>query len=327
MNTRNGLTAFPHNVSYFRHLKAFALMLQIVLIVPVYADSKAPIPPRSERAPEVLLTETITTVPIVMVREFPFVEGSIVGVKGKFMLDTGMQGALSINHNRVPVSDARTIGTGIFGSGQTFEVRLVPEMRDLRLGGLTFPRVTIVESQDARLLEGITPDFIGWIGYNTFRNHALKLDYRSLHATFYKYGETDYLKDERVVAELPFETRKLPNIPFMKGNVGDMAFTTLWDTGMHGAMYTSEEGKARLLKEGRLTPSKTKPDSFDLHGLQLNGHAMPVIPEISVQIGPSPAAVPIGITESDSLMLGYSILHQFKTVWDYDRKRIYLLER
>ncbi len=302
-------------------------MLFVAQALPAYADNDAPIPPRSERAPEVLLTDRITTVPIVMVREFPFVEGSVAGVEGKFMLDTGMQGALSINHNRVPVSDTRTIGKGLFGSGQTFEVLLSPELRDLRVGGLTFPRVTTVESQDARMLEGITPDFIGWIGYNTFRNHALKMDYRNLTATFYRYGESDYLEAERVVAQLPFTTRKLPNIPFIAGHVGDMALATLWDTGMHGALYTTAEGKARLLREGRLTPSKTKPDSFDLDGLRLNGHAMPVLRSISVSTEPSPAAGPIGIVEADALKIGYSLLHQFKTVWDFERQRIYLLER
>jgi hypothetical protein len=258
MSVGNGLTEALQKAQFSLSIKDLVLAMLATLTVSVYADTDVPIHSISERAQEIRITERIATLPIVMVREFPFVEGSIAGVKGKFMLDTGAESALSINDNRVPVSDARKMGRGLFGSGQTFDTRLVPELRDIRFGGLTYPLVTFVKSQDARLLEGITPDFIGWIGYNAFKTHAFKLDYRTLRATFYKYGEADYLEAERVVAELPFETRKLPNIPFMKGSVGDMAFVTLWDTGMHGIMYTSVEGKARLLREGLLTPSQTK---------------------------------------------------------------------
>lgn len=262
-----------------------------------------------------------------MVREFPFIEGSIAGVTGKLMLDTGMEQALTVNDHRVPMSGGRTIGTGFFGSGQTFAVRLMPELADIRIGGLIYPRATAVPTQDARLLEGITPDFIGWLGHHAFATHALKLDYRNARATFYKEGEANYLKGERVIAHLPFEIRKLPNHPVMAARIGDMAVVATWDTGQYGTLYTSEETKARLLKEGRLTPSPTIPDGFDLHGLQLNGHDMPVVRGITVEIEPSPAAVPTGITEPDELAIGYALLHQFKTVWDYQQRRIYLLER
>ena len=54
---------------------------------------------------------------------------------------------------------------------------------------------------------------------------------------------------------------------------------------------------------------------------------MPSIPSIAVHTTPSPAGAPIGINETDWLVLGYAALHQFKTVWDYERRLLYLLER
>ena len=306
---------------------AIALALLAAVATSTFATADTPPPPPSERAPEIRLAGTVVTLPIVMVREFPFVEASVAGVSGKLMLDTGFEQALSINDNRVPVSDGRPIGTGFFGSGQTFTIRLVPELHDINIGGLYYPRATVVQAQDARLLEGITPDFIGWIGYHAFASHALKLDYRNLRATFYEHGAAEYLEGERVVAELPFETRSLPNIPIMAGGVGDMSIITSWDTGMNGALYTSEAGKARMLEEGLLTPSQAEPDTFDLHGLQLNGHAMPVVRGLDIYTEPSPAAGPIGITEPHHLALGFGLLHHYKTVWDYQQRRIYLLER
>lgn len=318
--------ADPWRVPFTSILRAVgALVLSAAISTPVLAAQDAPAPPVSEQAPEVRLTGDVVTLPIVMVREYPFIEASIAGVDGKLMLDTGYQGALVVNDHRVPLTGGRTVGSGFFGSGQTFEVRLIPEVRDVRIGGLAYPRVTDVRTQDARLLENITPDFIGWFGYEAFGTHAFKLDYRALQATFYAEGG-DYLTGERVVAELPFEIRRLPNMPLMTGDLGDMPFVVSWDTGQYGALYTTEAGKARLLRDGRLTPSATEPDAFDIHGLEINGHALPVIPAVEVRTEPSPASGPIGITEADHVTLGYGLLQQFKTVWDFPQQKIVLLE-
>lgn len=306
-------------------LGAAVLALSAMTFTPVLADPAPLSPPVAQQAPEVRLTGEIVTLPIVMVREYPFVEASIAGVAGKLMLDTGYQGALIVNDHRVPLTGGRAIGSGFFGSGQTFEVRLVPEVLNVQIGGLVYPRVTEVRTQDARLLENITPDFIGWFGYEAFATHALKLDYRALQATFYAAGG-DYLAGERMVAELPFETRNLPNTPLMAGSLGDMSFVVSWDTGQYGALYTTEAGKARLLGDGRLTPSATDPDAFDIHGLEIDGHLLPVISAVEVRTEPSPASGSIGITEADHLTLGYGLLRQFKTVWDFPQKRIVLLE-
>ncbi len=303
---------------------ALALVLSAWPAAHAQTTPDRPPPPISERAPEVRLAEATVSFPIVMVREFPFIEGAISGVAGKLMLDTGYQGALTVNDHRVPIPGGRTIGTGVFGSGQTFEVRLIPELADVRVGALVFPRVTDVTTQDARLLERITPDFIGWFGYEAFATHALKLDYRTLLATFYGEG-VDYLAGEQIVAELPFETRRLPNHPLMAGRIGDTPFLVSWDTGQQGALYTTEEGKTRLLRDGRLTPSAAGPEAFDLHGLRIGEHALPTITGIGVETEPSPASGPIGITEPDQVTLGYGLLRQFKTVWDFPRKRIVLL--
>lgn len=268
----------------------------------------------------------VTTFPLVMVQGYPFIESSIAGVPGKLMLDTGMQAALFINYNRVPVSGARVIGRGLFGSGETFEVRLAPEIKDVRVGGLSLPLVTSVESQDARLLESITPDFNGWIGYTAFSGHALKLDYSKSSATFYPDEDLNYLENETIVASLSFETRKLPNIPIIPGAIGKMEITTTWDTGLHGALYTTAEGKAKLLSAGHLTPSRTQPENFDLHGLEIGGHSIPTLLAIEVDTAPSPAAGPIGLVEADVLKVGYSLLRNYKTLWDFRRKKIFLLK-
>ncbi|WP_299171139.1 hypothetical protein [uncultured Brevundimonas sp.] len=301
-----------------------ALILLTTATTPAIAQADRR-PSASEIAPQVRLMDDVVTLPITMIREYPFVDASIAGVAGKLMLDTGYEPALMVNDHRVPMSGGRSVGIGSFGSGQTFEVRIVPEVSDVRVGDLSFPRVTEVRTQDARLLETITPDFLGWLGYNAFATHALKLDYGALQATFYRSGGADFLAGERVVARLAFSTRRLPNHPMTPARLGEMSILAAWDTGQYGDLYTTEEGKARLLSEGRLTPSQTDPDTFDLHGLTVDGHPMPVLSGISVQTDPSPSAGPVGLTESDHLTLGYNLLQHFKTVWDFPQRHIYLL--
>ncbi|TCP64617.1 hypothetical protein [Sphingomonas sp. PP-CE-1G-424] len=294
---------------------------------PALAADDAPIPAKSQRAPEIRLARTDAVVPIVMVKEFPFVDGSIAGFPGKLMLDTGSEQALTINDHRVPLAGGRPIGKGHFGSGQTFAVRIIPEARDIRVGNLSFPRATLVAAQDARQLEAITPDFIGWFGFDAWADHALKLNYRRSIATFYAGGPEAYLDGEHILANLSFETRNLPNHPVITAQIGTMPVVTAWDTGQYGTLFTSEVGKRRLLTEGRLTPSRTKPGTFDLHGLRIGGHVMPDVPAIAVETTPFAAAAPIGLTEPDILTIGYGLLRQYKTVWDYRQHHIYLLER
>lgn len=310
-------TPFPQAVT--------VLALSLAMPSLVRAQSDGPSNPVSMLAPEVRLPPGIVTLPIVMVEEYPFIEASIEGVVGKLMLDTGYQGALIVNDHRVPLKGGKTTSSGFFGSGQTFVVRVVPEVRDVGIGELLYPNVTNVRTQDARLLESITPDFIGWFGYEAFSTHALKLDYRTMRASFYPEG-TDYLAGERAVADLSFETRRLPNTPLMAGRIGNMPFVVSWDSGQYGALYTTEAGRARLLRDGGLIPAAKNPAAFDVHGLQLDGHELPTILAVEVRTKPSPAAGSIGITEADHLTIGYGLLKQFKTVWDFRRKRIVLLQ-
>lgn len=246
-------------------------------------------PSKLKRAPEIRLADETVSLPIVMVGEYLFIEGSVAGVKGKLMLDTGAEQALAINDHRVPVANGRTIGTGHFGSGETFAVRLVPELTGIQIGPLRFARATTVQTQDARQLEGITPDFLGWLGHHAWAGSAMKLDYRASRVTFYKGGPGAYLKGERVIAELPFETRKLPNHPLMPGRIGDTAIIAAWDTGQYGSLFTDAAGKAALLRSRHLTVSSDKEGAYDLAGLELTGRSQPIISSMEVEPhGPRP---------------------------------------
>jgi hypothetical protein len=288
------------------------------------AAGEPPIRSELSGAPEIRLPARTVTLPIVMVREYPFIEGEIAGVKGKLMLDTGMQRRFEINDHRVPLTGGTKTATGYFGSGETFDIREHAAVEGVRIGNLRFPKVTKVESQDARMLERITPDFIGWIGQGAFADHAMKLDYRRLKVTFYSGTSKEYLKGEKVMAALPFQTRKIPNIPLLPVRIGDVEAIASLDTGMYGALSIPDAKRKRLVADGMLKAT-ADPDEYDLSGVRIAKRVNGSFPKIEVAEGPSPSAKSVGIIEDTELELGYVFLRRYKTVWDYRQKRIYLL--
>ena len=281
--------------------------------------------PRSERAPEIRLQGDKVVLPIVMVREFPFIEGEISGVKGKLMLDTGADQALAVNDHRVPLADGRPNGTGHFGSGQVFQTRMNPVVSDIGIGTLHYQRATLVASQEATQLERITPDFLGWIGFYFWQGYAMKLDYDRSEATFYRGSSEEYLSKEKVIAVVPFETGKLPNHPLVHIKIGSVDAMAAFDTGQYGNLFTDEQTKALLAKAGTL--SNERDDVSDLKGFTMDGKSMPEIPKIHVITSTFPAAEALGIPGKNVLTIGYGLLSQYKTVWDYRSHRIYFLAR
>lgn len=313
------LTRNPRMTTWFARFVGLAIIAGILTYQNVAMGQATAV----DHVTQFRLTGSTITLPIELVRGYPFIEGEIAGVKGKLMLDTGIQRALTVNDHKVLLRGGARVGTGFFGSGQTFEVRRHATVKGIRVGNLRFPQAAEVMSQDARMLEGITPDFIGWIGYEFFQDYAMKLDYKGMTVTFYKDGPDRFLAGERIVATLPFETRKLPNHPILKGRIADIDAAVNFDTGMNGTLITSDAKKARLLASGHLVLGQKK--TFNLLHINLAGKAIVSLHAIEVDKGPSPAAKPMGITEETEIEIGYALLKQFKTVWDFRQSRLYLL--
>ena len=67
------------------------------------------------------------------------------------------------------------------------------------------------------------------------------------------------------------------------------------------------------------------PDTFDLATVRIADRIDVSAPGIEVEEGASASAAPVGITEDTELELGFVFLRNFKTVWDYREKQLYLL--
>jgi len=279
------------------------------------------------------LTEDITSLSIVMIREFPFVAATVNGVPGKIMFDTGSKEALSLNAHKAPLKDGKVVGKGTFGSGQTYEVKLYPEVAAVAItGGPSYRSIPDVMGQDlSSMEEEITPDFLGFIGHDFYRGYLFKLDYKGNRITFYRQTAArrksqDYLSGETVVAVVPFTTRKLPNHPLVPVTIGGVDFLGTFDTGMDGAVYMTKATQARLTKQRLLTPVPARDDIlYNIAGVSLTPGIKATVSGIHVFNETPPSAAPIGTPEPDIIQFGYAFLRQYKTVWDFSESRIYLL--
>ncbi|MDK2761975.1 MAG: hypothetical protein KYX64_11530 [Sphingopyxis sp.] len=299
---------------------------------PQQSAASAPRTPADHIAPNFRLSGDEVSFPFVVVQGIPFVEATINGVRGKLMLDTGARAALSLNSNRIPLTGGKPAGQGLFGSGQRFSTLLHDKIDAVEVGGLSFRDVTTVESQEEQMLEGITPDFAGWLGFNFWRGYALKLDYQKNIATFYrdespaKGQMPKFLAGETVRGVIRYETPKLPNIPLVKVRIGSQSIDGLFDTGNDGYIWIDAALREQMTSDGTLKPAQPEGESVILKDVVIEGAGTYTMP-VGVLSSPFPAATPIGTTTPSVIAFGYTFLNQYKTVWDFTGKTIYLLEK
>jgi hypothetical protein len=282
------------------------------------------------------LTEDIISLPIVMVREFPFVAATVNGVPGKLMFDTGKREALSLNYHKTPLKDGKVVG----GSGPN-EQRLYPEVAAVDLaGGPSYRSIPYVMGEDLSFMEEkITPDFLGFIGQDFYRGYLFKLDYKANRITFYRRTKTrrqskDYLFGEGVIAVVGFMTYKSPTRMLIPVTIGGINFIGAFGTGMEGAVYMTKATQASLTEQRLLTPAPDRGDSFyDIAGISptpgfsLTPGFKAAVSGIQVfnKAAPDPRGL-TGAPEPNIIQFGYAFLRQYKTVWDFSESRIYLLK-
>lgn len=197
--------------------------------------------------------------------------------------------------------------------------------------------MNVPSSNLAFLQDHITPDCIGYIGHNFFNGYLFKLDYLKRKLTFYKNTperalSKDFLRGEKVLAVLDIETRRLPNHPMVHVKIGGVDLLGSFDTGQYGLIQLDKQAAAVLEKRGLLVAAGN--DAYDdpivnVNDMVLNGRF-----KVSVKgIAPysfeqtAPFRKGMQITEASYVCFGYRFFEQYKTVWDYAGKKLYVLEQ
>ncbi|QMW01580.1 hypothetical protein H3H32_27030 [Spirosoma foliorum] len=277
--------------------------------------------------------------PLTLVDAFPFVSVAVNGVKGKFMFDTGNKCYIEINDNAVNLPRKRAVSKGQVGSGQSFISNMNDTIAEVKFkNGLTYRNLLNITSANLDFLQDhITPDCLGYIGHDFFKGYLFKLDYVKRKLTFYKVTEArkrskDFLNGEKVVAVLDFDTRRLPNHPMVRVKVGGVDLLGSFDTGQYGLIQLEDQA-ANVLKKKKLLVDAGKngydDSTVNVTNLVINGSL-----KVSVKgIAPysleqtAPFRKGMQITEANYICFGYRFFEQYKTVWDYDEKKMYVLEK
>ncbi|PAW92298.1 hypothetical protein CKK33_01835 [Mucilaginibacter sp. MD40] len=310
-------------------------LLIVLLILSTGLHSAGQITQHHYEYEPVLHGDTIV-LPITLIDAFPFITGEVNGVKGKFMFDTGNQRAISINDHVIDLPKKRLAGKGIVGSGQTFNNSINDTIRQVKLGDeIVYDHLLNIKSGNYSYLEGITPDVIGYVGYDYFKGYIFKLDYIKRKVTFYKNtiernSLKDFLAGEHVLAVIPFFTRKLPNHPMVKVKIKDVELLGAFDTGQYGLLQlTVADQKELQAKKAVLAIGADRDNTplLNVRNINIAGVFMTDLKGVeSATLGDTGTVrKALEITEKNLINIGYRFLTSYKTVWDYDNKKIYVL--
>ena len=276
------------------------------------------------------------TLPLVLIKGYPFLEGEINGTKGKLLFDIGEDASFALDSHRIQPPDGKEIGKGFFGSGQTFSVYRFPVVDHLELaGGPEYTAIPNVRGNPGIPLEQhITPDFIGWIGLHWFNGYVLKLDYAHPSVSFYKNessadrngpGMQAALKGEKVVQVIHFNSADHPNVSTVPVLLGTHPFIATLDTGSHNALWLTPELRNQMKADGVLHAEPH--GSFQIASVSIDGHRINLNSHIELNSGKASIAGKLGNPTDPIMTLGYEFLSQFRTVWDYEHQTLTLLEK
>mgnify|MGYP000287397080 CR=1 FL=1 len=272
----------------------------------------------------------VVTIPLAIIRDWPFIDGEINGVKGRWQFDTGNASAIDLHSKKVVGAIADTIGSGFVGSGQTFEVLEYPLIDKIKVGDIIFDSVPHVKAKNMYYLEDITTTVIGQVGFNFFKGYDMKIDYLRSELTFYKQKkDVENWKDiKNYITSLPYFTRRLDNHPMIKIQHKGIDFLVTFDSGGgKGSVIMEDSHFEKLKNEGDIE------DFYDEPSPLYNWYNIKIDERLTINLyglhkrDYSPAHKPLQITEKNTFTLDHSFLSQYITIWDTKNKVIHVLEK
>jgi len=289
-----------------------------------------------EKVPE--LRGDIVVFPITLINAYPFIAGTVNGATGKFMFDTGFGISIALNDNFVKLADKKVKGSGVVSSGQTFKTSINDTVREVKFtNGISYRNLEKISSGNYDFLQhNITPDFLGFIGHKFFKDYLFKIDYLHRKVTFYRNLpersiSRDFLANEKVLAIINFESGKLENHPMVKLKIDGTDVLGEFDSGQNGLLQLDVPSTERLKSRGAVVRSGTDSGGDTLltvKNIIMDGKFKTTLKglESSTLEGTKVIRKELGITAPNLMTIGYRFLSQYKTVWDYDKKKIYILE-
>jgi len=287
----------------------------------------------SQENKRIYLEGDVVKIPVDLINDWPFINGEINGVKGRWMFDTGNSKAFSIHSKKVVGVESKVVGSGFVPSGQKYEVLEYPLIDQVKVGTNEHKALKNIKGNNFDFLEQISPSVIGQIGFDYFRGYDMKIDYLRNELTFYKQKENfenwkDIKNHKNYITSLPYFTRKLDNHPMIKIKHKGIDLLITFDTAGGKGSFTLEDSYfEKLKKEGDIE------NFYDEQGSMYNWSNIKIDERLTVNLYGmekedfSPAHKPLEITEKNTFTLDHSFLSEYITIWDTKNKVIHVLEK
>ena len=280
-------------------------------------------PPNSEQGPH--LSGEEVTLPLLLVHGYPFIHGSINGVAGDLMFDTGMASSLVLNTRAVTPPNGHLIGQGSFTSGQKYPVLQFPVVDRLDLpNGLLFENLRYTLGYPGVVIEhGVDPKYIGSLGVGFFDGYVFKLNYAARSLTFFRNDESDRGEKRAEASETFVLTLKFDRDWHTSLLIAGTPTIARLDTGSPVGITLTSRQLAAMEHAGALR--KTGHDRYLLSELVIQGeHVAPMLVDVTVNRSPAQQGAPTA--DEPVITFGFEFLSQYTTLWDYQRKTLTLLQ-
>jgi hypothetical protein len=141
----------------------------------------------------------------------------------------------------------------------------------------------------------------------------------------------DFLMNEKVLAIIGFQIGKLENHPHVKLNINGIDVLGAFDTGQNGFLQLDSTSAQQLKANGAVVNYGTDSSGDTLltvKNIMMDGKFETTLKGVEASTLESTQVIrkEAGITDANLMTIGYSFLSQYKTVWDYLHKKIYILE-
>lgn len=256
------------------------------------------------------------TLPFIVTAGRPMLEATVGGVGGRVMFDTGTEDVMLLNRALAPLDAGQALGTGQASSGQRVEVRRHPAP-EVTLGGRPLPLGPVVRSGDfGFLLQGLRPDFLGFVGAGWVQDRAFVLDYGRRALTLLPLqGDRTLAVPAPPAAEVVarIDLRLVHDeLPLAAGAVGERPILVDFDTGDTTTSYLKASTLEALTAAGLLTTWPRGMRRID--DLRLGGARFDTVNGQWVEVGGPDDPRRDG--QPELLRLGSSFLQQNPTLWN-----------
>ncbi len=252
-----------------------------------------------------------------VVSGYMLAEGSVNGIAGYFLIDTGTPFLFFINNHYVSLPNKQTLQQGQAASGQVFTMYIADSL-DVEVRGLGFfaNQQCVVNAGFDFLEDAVCKQFLGFLGYKAFEDKVFSLDYAAGRITVYEDEEHPRIdrRHYKHAATIRFTVDEAaPQLPLTDCKIGKHPLQAFFDTGTTGQLKLTAELKERLIDEGLLTLADR---TWNVSGLKLAGAKPKPLYEQDCTDD-----------DADLIGLGYAFLSQYLTVWDYRKRTIELWQQ